>query len=130
MPFPDGLGLVVAYLDAQNSGIDVVTRVPVPCPERLIQVRRAGGTAGLVRDRPRLDVFAWAPTDLEAMALALTVRAQIWALAGKTTLGPMCYRVEETMGPRQFDDQISQTPRVWATYALDIRADAAIHIAP
>ena len=130
MPFPDALSLVVAYLTAQNPGVDVVTRVPIPRPEQLIQVRRVGGTADLVRDRARIDVFAWAPTDLEAMTLALAVRAQIWALAGKSTLGPVCYRVAETMGPRQFDDQISQTPRVWATFALDIRADAAIHIAP
>ncbi len=128
MSFPDALGLAIAYLDALNA-VDVVADVPIPRPETLIQVRRVGGTAELVRDRARLDIWAWAPTSLEAMTLALAVRAQIWALAGKATLGPVCYRVAETMGPRQFDDPISQTPRVWATYALDLRADAAIHIA-
>lgn len=141
MAFPDVVALLIAYLDPIVGAVAVASRVPNPRPGRLVQVRRAGGLAqSPVRDRARLDVFTWAPTEVEAMQLALTVRSAVWALAGTDTLGPMVYRVQEFMAPRAFDDERSDStaqvvnagasPRVWATYELTIRADDVIHSAP
>jgi hypothetical protein len=108
----------------------VASRVPEDRPVEFVQVRRVGGVPAVpVRDRARLDVFCWSGTDPSAMELGLTVRELIWALAGTDQLGPMVYRVEETLGPRQDDDPMTGTPRVWATYSLHIRADEAIHLA-
>lgn len=141
MAFPDAVALLIAYLDPIVDPIPVASRVPNPRPPKLVQVRRVGGLAQTpIRDRARLDVFTWAPREDEAMALALTVRSAVWALAGTDTLGPMVYRVAEFMAPRALDDERSGTtaqtatagasPRVWATYELTLRADDVIHIAP
>lgn len=130
MAWPDAVDLVIDYLAPLAAPVAVGSRVPKPRPSRLIQVRRVGGTAlAPIRDQPRLDIFCWDETDPAAMALALTVREHMWALAGTALLGPMTYRVEETLGPRQDDDDMTGTPRVWATYSLSIRADDAIHLA-
>lgn len=125
MTWPDAVKLVIAYLGPRNT-VPVVSRVPNQRPAELIQVRRVGGTPMTVRDVARLDVFAWAETDARAWELARTQRAHIWTLAGTTLLGPTVYSVSEFMGPRQDDDPVSSTPRVWATYELSIRADSAI----
>lgn len=131
MTWPDAVGLVVAYLDAALTPTAVSSRVPNPRPGEFVQVRRVGGPADPpVRDRPRLDVFAWAPTDPDAMDLAYTVRELLWLLPGTDLLGPVVYRIEETLGPRQDDDDTTGTPRVWATYSLTLRANNAIQPAP
>lgn len=128
MSYPDALPLLRTYLLPIVAPVPVVTRVPDPRPERLVQVRRVGGPALVpVRDQARIDVFTWDPDDSPAMALALTVREAVWALAGTSTLGPQVYRIEEFLGPRMADDPITHSPRTWATYELTIRADSAIH---
>lgn len=129
MAWPDAVALVTAHLGPVVAPVRVVSRVPQdPAPRPpLVQVRRVGGVpAEPVRDTARLDVFAWAGDDPAAWQLAAQVRTAIWALSGTTLLGPVCYRVEEFMGPRQADDPASLTPRVWATYELALRADAVI----
>jgi len=127
MAYPDAVALVVSYLDGLHS-VPVSSRVPDPRPAEWIQVRHVGG-ADLrpVRDVSRLDVFYWAATDPAAFAGAELVRREIHAVAGTTTLGGvMCYRVDEFLSPRQFDDAETGTPRRWATYTLTLRADDAI----
>lgn len=125
--YPDIVALLVAYLDPLIGVVPVTSRVPSPRPPELVQVRRVGGTQlRPVRDQPRVDVFAWAATDPRANELADTVRNAIHLLAGTQTLGPVVYRVDETMGPRQLDDPLTGSPRVWTTYSISIRADAAI----
>jgi hypothetical protein len=131
--WPDAVRLVIAYLAPIVAPARAVSRVPQDAAPRepLVQVRRIGGQALLpVRDVARLDTYAWAPDDERAWELGLQVRAAIWSLAGTDLLGPVCYRVEEFLGPRQQDDPSSLTPRIWATYELHIRADAAIQPAP
>lgn len=126
MAFPDPLGDLIAYLTPVLAPVEVVSRVPNNAAPRppLVQVRRVGGTGEIpVRDVPRFDVFVWHETDPAAMTLALVARAHIWALAGTSVLGYPCYGVEEFLGPRQDDDPVTGIPRVWATYALTIRAD-------
>lgn len=129
--FPDIFPALRTYLLPLVGGVPIVTVRPDPLPDTFVQFRRSGGTVQLpVRDRPRYDAYAWAPTAEECMTLALTVRTAVWALAGTNTLGVMVYRVEELLGPRDFDDPNTSRPRVWATYSLDVRADDAVHISP
>lgn len=124
MALPDPLALLRAYLLPLVAPVPVVVRVPDPRPEKLVQIRRVGGPAvAPVRDRPRIDVLAWAATDAEAVALQSTARSAIWALRGTGTLGVMVYDVEEFLGPRLDDDPEYAVPRCWATYQLTIRAD-------
>ncbi|MBB4935648.1 hypothetical protein F4561_006557 [Lipingzhangella halophila] len=131
MAFPDIFPPLRAHLLPVVDPVPVVTRVPDPRPERLVQMRRVGGQAQApVRDRARFDVWCWAPTDDEAMGLALDVRGALWALSGTDQIGPPVYRVEEFLGPRHDDDPTTSSPRVWATYELTIRADSAIYLAP
>lgn len=128
MAYSDPLPSIVAYLAAGVTPVRVVADVPDPRPPTLLQVYRVGGDALTpVREQVRLDVFAWAPSDVPAMTLALQARTLIWALAGKSTLGFMVYRVQEFLGPTKIRDPIRVSPQVWATYDLDIRANAAIH---
>lgn len=131
MAFPDVNALLIAYLGPLVDPVGVVSRVPDPRPKRLVQVRRVGG-AGLapVRDTARVDVWCWDATDQRAMALALAVRSHVWKLSGTAMLGPMCYRVQEFLAPRLDDDPVTNSPRVWATYSLDVRANDVIQPAP
>ena len=88
MALPDPLALLRTYLLPLVAPVPVVVRVPDPRPEKLVQIRRVGGPAvAPVRDRPRIDVLAWAATDAEAVALQSTARSAIWALRGTGTGG-------------------------------------------
>lgn len=132
MAFPDANALLIAYLTALVDPVPVVSRIPDPRPAQLVQVRRVGG-AGVVpvRDSARLDVKCWDADDRAAMALALLVRAHVWALSGTALLGGVpCYRVQEFLAPRLDDDPITNSPVAWATYSLDIRADDIVQPAP
>ncbi len=127
MPFADVNALLIAHLTPLNHPVRVVSRVPDPRPERLVQVRRVGGEAMWpVRDGARIDIWCWAATDADAMTLALKIRGDIWALAGASLGEVPCYRVQEFMAPRLDEDPNTNSPRVWATYRLDVRADAVI----
>lgn len=128
MAYPDIVALLRAYLlPIVGGGIPIASRVPSPRPDRWLQIRRIGGTQQRpVRDQPRVDVLAWALTDPEAWALAEQVRRAVHALQGTTLLGPVVYRVDEFLGPRQFDDTEAGRPRVMATYSISVRADDAI----
>lgn len=126
MAYPDALALLVTYLDGLFT-TQVASRVPSPRPTELIQIRQVGGAqVRPVRDRTVLDVFCWAATDPAAWAIAEPVRRAILGLGGTNALGVMCYRAEEFLSPRQFDDAETGSPRYWATYALVIRANDAI----
>lgn len=124
--YPDIVALLVTYLDGQTT-VQVASKIPNPRPAELIQVRRVGGTQlRPVRDKPRVDFTVWAATEPRAYEIADLVRNAVHQLAGTTTLGPVVYRVEEVLGPRQLDDPLTGTPRVLQTQSIDIRADAAI----
>lgn len=132
MPWPDAVEAVTSFLEPLVDPVRVVCRVPQDAATRepLVQVRRVGGPSEPpVREIARLDVWTWAPTDTAAMALALQVRAGLWAMPGTELPGVRVYRVTEFLGPQQADDPSSLTPRVWATYDVTLRADGAIHAA-
>lgn len=125
--YPDVIALLRTYLLPIVTPVAVASRVPDPRPARLVQIRRVGGTQlRPVRDQPRVDVICWAEDDPAAWTLAELCRRSIHALAGTVLLGPVCYRVDETLGPMQIDDPQTGSPRVMATYLPTIRADDAI----
>jgi len=127
MAYPDVLNLVRDHLATVYTPTPVVTRVPKPRPVTFIQLRHAGGSdLRPVRVKERFDVFTWGADEPTAQALGLQVRATLHALAGSNTLGVACYRVDEFLAPRPFDDLESGAFRSWATYTLDVRADDAI----
>lgn len=132
MAFPDANALLIAHLTALVDPVPVVSRIPDPRPAQLVQVRRVGGAAVVpVRDSARLDVKCWDTDDRAAMALALLVRAHVWALSGSALPGGVpCYRVQEFLAPRLDDDPVTNSPVAWATYSLDIRANDVVHPAP
>lgn len=126
MAYPDALALMKAYLDPLVTP-PVCARVPDPRPDSFVTMRLVN-TSRLtpVRVRPRIDFYAWAKTDSDAWTLGELVYRSVHALAGTTLLGPTCYAVEEFLGPRQADDTLTGTPRIWMTLAPVIRANDAI----
>lgn len=131
MAWPDIIPALITHLDAQSSldGVTVANEVPSPIPTKLLQVRRVGGPAAPpVRDKPRIDLIAWADSAAEAMAVALAARTLVHALWG-VTLSPsgiVVYRIEEFLGPRQLDDPLTGKRRVLQTQTITHRADEAI----
>lgn len=127
MAYPDAVALVIAYLNGLHTE-PVASRVPVPRPTTWIQVRQSGGAElRPVRDEPRIDIFCWAEEEPAAFTLGETVRREMHALAKTSTLGVVCYKVDEFMAPRQWDDQLANDNVArWATYTLRLRANDAI----
>lgn len=102
--FPDAESLVVRYLRESLDGVEVHVRVPKDRPSRFVQVRRNGGLANGVQDRPRLDFFAWGPSDEDAKDLAQSVRALMGGIRG-TRYGSSVTGVEEFAGLAPAPDQ-------------------------
>lgn len=129
MAYPDLLDLVRDYLATAHTPTPVVSRVPATRPAKFIQLRHVGGSdLRPVRVAERLDVFTWGADEPEASQLARDVRLSVHALHGTSTLGIMCYRVDELLAPRQFDDLTAAGTvyRWWATYTFQVRANDAI----
>lgn len=127
MAYPDVIAMVITYLDGLHA-VPVASRVPDPRPTRWIQVRKVGGAElRPVRDVARIDVFCCNDTgDAASDADAQIVRGELHALAKTSTLGIVCYRVDEVMAPRPSDDPLTGKSRSWATYAFTVRANDAI----
>lgn len=119
--YPDVEKLLIDYLEPIVS-VPAYTRIPHQRPEgEWLQIRRVGGVNDIVRDRPRLDVWAWAGDDAASHDLLMAARSAIHALKGTSTLGPACYQVEEFLGPTRSDDRETGSPRMWMTVQLSIR---------
>jgi hypothetical protein len=124
---PDVLALVIDGLDL--PGVVVTSRRPDPMPETLVQLRLSGGAAVVpVRYRATIDVYVWAPTEPAAVALALTIRQQLWSWLGGAIPGSTVplYRLTEVQAPRVIDDPITDRTRAWGVYQLLVRDDTAV----
>jgi hypothetical protein len=81
--YPDiELALTARYraaLDALTAphaeGVHVSNRVPSPRRDRMVIVRRDGGTQAEMRDQPRVSIRVWAKTETDANNLAALVMA-------------------------------------------------------
>jgi hypothetical protein len=113
------------------TGYKTATREPDPKPQRFIQLRRQGGTAALsrassdaiFRDRPLIDFFISAEDEELAMSIAQQVRSFMMSLPETQPLSVTCYDVGEVVFTWLDDvkDGVLITPRVWASYELNIR---------
>lgn len=109
------------------SGLTIASRIPSPRPDEWLQVRLVSSQQlRPVRTSERVDVYAWALDEGAAWDLGDAARVAIHALAKTSTLGPFCYRVEETLGLKPSDDLPTGVPRTWATYAIRLGNAAAI----
>ena len=61
---------LIVYLKRKFPGVPVSNRVPTDRPEKFITVDRTGGQRTHLWDSPMFAVQAWAPTEVEASALA------------------------------------------------------------
>ncbi|MEV0608127.1 hypothetical protein AB0I61_17350 [Polymorphospora rubra] len=103
----DAEALVVIYLKSRIANVRVVNRVPADRPARFLSVRRSGGLADHVVDRPRLDVYAWGTDDDDARDLAAAARAEIGGIRGNRD-GWQVTGVEEFAGLSPAPDQSGQ----------------------
>lgn len=70
---------LIAYLKRKFPSVKVANRVPKDRPKKLIAVERTGGQRTHLWDSPMFAVQAWAPTEVEASALADEVADAILA---------------------------------------------------
>jgi hypothetical protein len=122
--FADVLGMVRTYL-ASVLPVPVSTRVADPRPSEFVRVRRVGGQVLMpVRESVRVDVVAWALTEVRAMWLLNQARSALWSLHGGLLGGSLpVYDVDEFMSPQQLDDRDTGLPLAMMTIELVVRAD-------
>ncbi len=117
--FPDAEALAVTYLRSRLPGVGVHVKVPSTRPSKFIHVRRSGGLAYQLTDRPRLDIYTWAGTDEEAKDLAQLARAHLGDIRGVRS-GHSVTAVSEFAGLSPAPDQ-SGTPRWFFAVEITIR---------
>lgn len=117
--FPDAEALTVTYLRGRLAGTEVHVRIPKTRPPTFVQVRRSGGTAYGPVDRPRLDIFVWAPSDEEAKDLAQLCRAHLGDIRGERS-GQQVTAVTDFAGLAPAPDQSGQ-PRWFFSIEITTR---------
>ncbi len=120
--FPDAELIVVEFLRTRLTGVPVHVRVPHENTGRFVQVRRSGGLAETVYDRPRIDVNAWADSDEDAKDLAQLARAHLGDIRG-TRSGHMVAGVTDFAGLAPVPDQSGQ-PRWFFSVEITVRGSS------
>lgn len=93
-------GALVGRPESYASSVYFDRRVPTDRRDRMVIVRRDGGTVSGAFDRPRVTLDVWAKTDKEATDLAGLVLALAFDAPG--TNG--CVRVQHISGPLDIAD--------------------------
>lgn len=120
--FPDAELAVIAHLRPALDPVEVHVQVPTDRPDLFLTIRRSGGTASGLTDRPLIDVFAWARTDEDAKDLAQLALAHMGAIRGRRD-GVSVTGVTEYAGLSPAPDQSNQ-PRWTFSVELSIRGVA------
>lgn len=120
--YPDAQQVTVEYLRPLISPATIGVRVPSPRPSTFVTVRRVGGVAEQLFDRPRLDLFAWAGSDAAAYDLLMQLRRHLAAMPGLRN-GVRVTQVAEFSGPIPAPDESNQ-PRWLVTYEISLRGVA------
>lgn len=122
--FPDSVATMIEYLkdvlpDYGETG-EVHKNVPVPRPDRWVQVFRTGGPRrNLVVDAAQLTFSCWAATDAEAADLAAIVRGAVNAIQSEVIGTVTVYKVDELAGPADLPDPLSNQSRMtWSVSML------------
>ena len=101
-------GALVGRPESYAQGVYFDRAVPKERRERMVIVRRDGGTVSGVFDRPRVAFDVWAKSEQDATNLARLVIALALEAAG--TAG--CVRVRHASGPNSVADPSGQPRRL------------------
>ena len=110
--------LLSARSEPHAQGVWVSNAVPDPRRDRMVIVRRDGGTARGERDRARLTVRCWATTPKDAADLGRLTAALLQSLPG---LGGVL-QVIPVSGPTRLPDESGQ-PSVYLTTEVHMRGE-------
>lgn len=100
-------GALVGRPESYAQNVHFGRKVPNPRLDRMVIVRRDGGSVRGAFDRPRVTFDVWAKTDKDATDLAALVTALAFDAPG--TNG--CVRVEHLSGPLDVTDESGQPRR-------------------
>lgn len=117
--YPDAQLVAINYLRPLISPTTIGVRVPATRPAKFVTVRRAGGVAATLIDRPRIDFFAWAASDEQAHDLLMAIRRHLALMPGLRG-GVRVTDVDEFSGPIPAPDESNQ-PRWLMTYEIALR---------
>lgn len=119
---------LIIWLRTQVTGATVAASVPRELPDKLLLVRRLGGTFDHpVIDQPTIGIEAWGRTQAQAHDLCQDARARIWSLRGGILNNVAIYRVEEFAGPAWLPDPDHDgRPRYVATFSIGHREHLAV----
>jgi hypothetical protein len=106
---------------AEPTTAKVANAVPNPRLDRMVTVRRDGGTPVEVFDRPRVNVGVWAMTDEDVIDLTRLVAALLWGAPD----GDPVVRAEMVGGPVAVPDP-SEQPRMSMTFEFHTRGEALV----
>lgn len=120
--YPDAQLVVIDYLRPLLDPVPVGVRVPTTRPPKFVTLRRVGGVADGVVDRPRIDLFGWAASDEDAHDLVLTIRRHVAGMPGVRD-GAVVVRCDEFAGPHPAPDESGQ-PRWLVTFEITLRGVA------
>lgn len=124
--FPDATELVCTALRTafavRAMTIHVGTVIPQDRPTRMVIARRSGGAhVTPVTDAVDIDLECFADSDAAAHDLAQLARALVHSLEGTVTDGVPVYRVEDTAGPDDEPDPVSDQPRYLLGLSVTVR---------
>lgn len=126
MPLIPAEHVVVAWLEADLTGVRVVTETPKDLATEvpLVQVVGIGGSDSvLTLDTATIDVDAFALTREAARDLAERARTSMRVtLPGRTVAGAFVARVETVSAPKWVPYDNTALRRFVATYRVDIRS--------
>lgn len=98
---------LTARLEPVATGVHVDNTVPNPRADRMVIVRRDGGTSNGLRDQARLSVRCWAENDEDATDLARLIAALLWVAPD----GDPVLMVRQQSGPTPVPDDSHQSLR-------------------
>jgi hypothetical protein len=102
------------------AAVDLVSnRVPTTRKNRMVIVRRDGGTSDGLRDVARVSVQVWAKTEQDATDLARLVAALLWAAPN----GDPVLKVVQQSGPTPIADTSGQ-PLRYLVFEIHTRGEA------
>lgn len=121
---PDVEAAAVQYL-APLLGVTVATRVPESSAQTFVRVTLTGGAPGSVAlDEPTLLVECWAPTSVQAFALASQARGALLGTRG-TFMGGVWVSSVSASFPVNFPDLEANRSRYQFTSSLFV---APVHV--
>lgn len=127
--FPDAVDVTIEAISTAlalpRPEVKVHAQVPNPRPPKFVIVERVGGVRrNLVVDDAMLSIEAWSSRADDALTILQFVRAVVYRMVGKYTLGVLVYRVDEVGGVQHSPDPVSNQERYIMTLQLSVRGDA------